>query len=70
MIMTPYFHPELLRNHPLKEMSPYFKNRVLDYTDSVIRKFVYFHKDSDHMERLVLKAIEPFIFDVRELEKR
>jgi len=69
MIMPPYLHPEVLLNYPIKEYPPYLKNRILDYTEVALKKLAYINKDSPK-PFMVCKAIEPFLFDIVELEKR
>merc|ERR1712062_551246 len=67
--MPPYFHPELLLHYPIPEFPEYLRTRILDYTALVIRKFAYVNKKKQ-TTMLVCKAIEPFLFQVPELEKR
>lgn len=69
MIMPPYFHPDLLKHYPIPEFPEYLRQRILDYAALAIRRFAYMHRTKE-TKMVVCKAIEPFLFQVPELQKR
>ena len=68
MIMPPYFHPELLLFTPIESLSPYLKERILDFAERTIRKWVYGSKKTEQI--VLLKGIEPFLWNIEKLEER
>lgn len=68
MIMPPYFHPELLLHTPIESLSPYLKERILDFMERTVRKWVYGSRKEETV--VLLKGIEPFLWDIKKLEER